>query len=78
MKGNNMASTKTQERISKRHYDKDRQYREKKNKQDAARHKANREEYNAYAREYYRNNKEYREYKKKYSRDYKRTHRKSR
>ena len=72
-----MASTRAQEKRSKRYYDSNRRYRERKNDQDAARHRANREEYNAYAREYYRKNKEYREYKKKYSRDYKRTHRKS-
>ena len=72
-----MPSTSKEKKASKKHYDTDAKYRAKKIKDEADKHKANRPKYNKLAREYYKKNKAYREYKKKYSRDYKKTHKKS-
>lgn len=65
-----MASTKKQEKASKKYYDSNKNYREKKIQKQISKQKANREATNKYHRDYYAKNEDYREYKKKYSREY--------
>lgn len=65
-----MASTKKQEKASKKYYDSNKKYREKKIDKQISKQKANREATNKYHREYYANNEEYRKYKINYSREY--------
>ena len=65
-----MASTLKQEKASKRYYDKNKKYREKKISRQIDKQKANKEETNKYHREYYANNEDYRKYKRKYAKEY--------
>ena len=65
-----MASTPTQERTSKRYYEKNKKYREKKIQNQIDKQKANKAETNKYHREYYANNEDYRKYKRKYAKKY--------
>lgn len=65
-----MASTKKEERASKKYYDKNKSYRDKKIKKQIAKQKANKAETNKYHRDYYADNEEYRKYKRQYSKEY--------
>lgn len=65
-----MASTKKEEKASKKYYDTHKKYREKKIQKQIAKQKTNKDETNKYHREYYANNEDYRIYKRKYSREY--------
>ena len=66
-----MASTKAQEKASKKYYDSNKKYRKKKIEKETAKHKANRPKYAKEQREYYAENAEYRKYKRAYSKAYK-------
>lgn len=65
-----MASTKAQERASKKYYDTHKSYRDKKIAKQVAKQKANPKKHNKEQREYYKKDAEYREYKKKYAKKY--------
>ena len=67
-----MASTKAQERASKRYYDSNKKYRKKKIEKETAKHKANRPKYAKEQREYYAENEDYKKYKRAYAREYRR------
>lgn len=68
-----MASTKKEEKASKKYYDSHKKYRQEKIRKQIAKQKANKDEENKYHREYYRKSEKYREYKRKYSRAYHRS-----
>lgn len=59
-----MASTKKEEKASKKYYDSHKKYRQEKIRKQIAKQKANKDEENKYHREYYRKSEKYREYKK--------------
>ena len=65
-----MASTKAQEKASKKYYDTNKKYRKKKIEKETAKHKANRPKYAKEQREYYQENEDYRKYKRAYAREY--------
>ena len=65
-----MASTRNQEKASKKYYDSNKNYREKKIKKQIAKQKANKAETNKYHRDYYAENSQYRKYKRAYSKEY--------
>ena len=65
-----MASTKAEEKASKKHYDTDPKYRKKKIDKEVAKHKANKPKYAKEQKEYYHNSEEYRKYKRKYAKSY--------
>ena len=65
-----MASTKKEEKASKKHYDSDRKYREKKSRDNVARQKANPKKHADYQKDYYHDNEAYRKYKRKYAKEY--------
>ena len=65
-----MASTKAQEKASKKYYHSNRKYREDKIAKTAKKHKENKPKYNKEQREYYRKSEEYRKYKRKYAKKY--------
>jgi hypothetical protein len=65
-----MASTKKEEKASKKYYDSHKKYRQEKIRKQIAKQKANKDEENEYHREYYRKSEKYREYKRKYSKRY--------
>jgi hypothetical protein len=65
-----MASTKAQEKASKKYYHSNQKYREKKIAETQRKQKANRPKYNKDKREYYEENEEYRKYKRRYAKEY--------
>lgn len=65
-----MASTKKQEAASKRYYDSNKKYREKKIAKQIAKQKANKPKTNKEHREYYAENEDYRKYKRNYAKEY--------
>ena len=65
-----MASTRKQEKASKKYYDSNKNYREKKIQKQISKQKANREATNKYHRDYYAKNEDYRKYKREYSKEY--------
>lgn len=65
-----MASTKAQERASKKYYHSNKSYRDKKIAETQRKQKANRTKYNKYKRDYYEENEDYRKYKKRYAKEY--------
>ena len=65
-----MASTKAQEKASKKYYDTNTKYRKKKIEKEVAKHKANKPKYAKKQKEYYAENEEYRSYKRKYAEEY--------
>lgn len=65
-----MASTTKEKRASKKYYDSNKKYREKKIKQQIAKQKENKPATNKYHREYYAENEDYRKYKRRYSKLY--------
>jgi hypothetical protein len=65
-----MASTPKQERASKRYYEKNKKYREKKIENQIQKQKANKPETNKYHRDYYADNEDYRKYKRAYAKKY--------
>lgn len=65
-----MASTKKQEKASKKYYDSNKQYREKKIAKQIAKQKANKPKTNKKQREYYKKSEEYRKYKRRYAKEY--------
>ena len=68
-----MASTKKQERASKKYYDSHPNYRKKKIAKQISKQKANKNETAKKQREYYHKNEDYREYKKKYAKQYRKS-----
>ena len=64
-----MASTKKQERASKKYYDTHKKYREKKIEKQKAKQKANPSKHSKYQREYYKDNEDYRKYKRRYAKN---------
>ena len=65
-----MASTKAQEKASKKHYDTDSKYRKKKIDKETAKHKANKPKYAKEQKDYYHSSEEYRKYKRAYAKKY--------
>lgn len=65
-----MASTRAEERASKRYYDTHKSYRKKKIDAQIKKQKNNKSEYAKKQRKYYAENPEYREYKRDYAKKY--------
>lgn len=67
-----MASTIKQERASKKYYDTNKKYRDKKIKKQIEKQKRNKDATADYQRDYYHSNEDYRKYKIAYARKYRR------
>ena len=65
-----MASTKKQEKASKKYYDTHKKYREEKIAKSVAKQKANPKKHAEYQKDYYHSNSKYRRYKKEYAEEY--------
>lgn len=65
-----MASTKKQEKASKKYYDTHKKYRDKKIAKQVAKQKANKGKTNEYHRDYYAENSSYKAYKRRYAKEY--------
>ena len=65
-----MASTKVQEKASKKYYDTHKSYRDKKIAKQVSKQKSNKKKHAKEQREYYEKNEKYRNYKKRYAKEY--------
>lgn len=65
-----MASTRKQEKQSKKYYDTHKKYREEKIAKSVSNQKANPKKHAEYQKEYYHSNSKYREWKIKYAEEY--------